>query len=81
MKPKKIYLQCGEEHNCKTKDCLNCPRSDDSKLQLTLAEEIIIEDFGTCDLKKMIKEKPETIELMQTISRKLMHKIFNLDTK
>ena len=77
MKTKnKIYLQCGYEDNCKRKDCLKCNRRLRCNLSLTLAEQIVIEDFAVCDIKQMIKENPKEIELMQKIMFKVMKKVF-----
>lgn len=45
-------------------------------MPLTLAEEIAIEDFAVCDLQATIKEKPEQVELLQDVMRKLMKKVF-----
>jgi hypothetical protein len=73
---KKIYIQCGEEDNCKKKDCLKCPRKTKYNLTLTHAEASVIEDFAVCDLETLIKEKPKEIELMQKIMSKLMRKVF-----
>jgi len=72
----KIYLQCGYEDNCKNKECLKCPKRTRYNLSLTLAEEIVIEDFAVCDLKEMIKEKSEEVKLMQRICFRIMKKIF-----
>lgn len=76
---KKVYLQCGYEDKCKNKDCLKCPRRKRYNLSLTLAEEIVIEDFAMCDLDSIKKTKPEEMELMQEICKKLMYKIFRND--
>jgi len=83
----KVFIQCGWETECKKKDCLNCPRKHKYILNLTLAEEIAIEDFAVCDLNAMINGgeyskgykfpgKPEEVELMQDVIRKTMKKIF-----
>jgi len=72
----KIYIQCGYEDKCKNKECLKCPRRKRHNLSLTLAEEIVIEDFATCDLEEMMKTKPEVLELMQRVCFKIMKKIF-----
>ena len=72
----KIYIQCGYEDKCKNKECLKCPRRKRYNLSLTLAEEIVIEDFAVCDLGEMIKTKPKEVELMQKICFKIMKKIF-----
>ena len=77
---KKEYLQCGYEDKCKNKDCLKCPRKKWKKLNLSLAEEIVIEDFAVCDVESMMKEKPEVFELMQNIMMKLMRKVFKEDS-
>ena len=73
---KKIHIQCGYEDECKNKDCLKCPRRTKHNLSLTLAEQIIIEDFAVCDLEIMIKEKPKVVDLMQDICKKIMKKVF-----
>jgi hypothetical protein len=73
---KKIYIQCGEENNCKKKDCLNCQRKTKYNLTLTHAEASVIEDFAVCDLKTLITEKPKELKLMQNILIKTMNKIF-----
>jgi len=74
---KKDYLQCGYEEECKNKDCMNCKKQYKKyKLNLSLAEAIVIEDFAVCDLEEMIKTKPDVIELMQRICYKIMRKIF-----
>jgi len=72
----KIYIQCGYEDKCKNKDCLRCPRRTKHNLSLTLAEEIVIEDFAVCDLEMMMKEKPKVVDLMQDICKKIMKKVF-----
>ena len=71
-----IYLQCGYEDKCKNKDCLKCPRKQWKKINFSLAEEICIEDIAVCDLEIMLKEKPEQIELIQNIMKKLMKRIY-----
>lgn len=77
MKTKnKTYLQCGYEDRCKNKECLKCSRRLRCNLSLTLAEQIAIEDFAMCDLQWMIDEKPEEVELMQDIMRRVMKKVF-----
>lgn len=73
---KKLHINCGWEHRCKHKKCLECPRKMKMHLSLTLAEQIAIEDFAVCDLQAMIDEKPEQIELLQKIMRKLMKKVY-----
>ena len=75
----KIHLQCGYEDKCKNKDCFNCPRRTKHNLSLTLAEEVVIEDFAMIDLEHMIKEKPKELELMQKICYKIMKKVFKTD--
>jgi len=81
MKDKtKTYLQCGYEHDCKTKDCLNCQRKEKMTLTLTEAEKCCIEDFAICDLEQFQKEKPkELLELMQNIMMRLMQQVFEDD--
>jgi len=76
MTKQKLNIQCGYEHNCKKKDCLNCPRRRRYNLSLTLAEKSIIEDFAVCDLQILINEKEKKVELMQEIMMKLMRKVF-----
>jgi len=71
-----VHLQCGYEDSCKNKDCLKCPRRKRYSLSLTLAEQIVIEDFAVCDLAIMAKEKPKDLDLMQEIMRKVMRKMF-----
>ena len=74
---KNNYSQCGYEHRCKNKDCLNCPRKRKYKnLTLTLAEEIAIEDIAVCDVQSFLENKPKEFELLQDVMKKLMHKIF-----
>jgi len=77
----KTYLQCGEEDNCKNKDCLKCTRRKRMSLSLTHAEMICIEDFAVIDLQSMIDEKPEELDLMQKIMMKVMHKVFKEEKK
>ena len=72
----KTYLQCGYEDRCKNKDCLKCQRRLRLDLSLTLAEQIVIEDFAMCDLEMFKKEKPEVMELAQDIMKKVMKKVF-----
>ena len=73
---KKVYLQCGYEDRCKKKECINCPRKKKHNLNLTLAEEICIEDFAVCDIQSFIEEKPKQLELMQNIMIKLMKNVY-----
>ena len=73
---KKVFIQCGYEDECKSKDCLKCPRRTRHNISLTLAEESVIEDFAICDLESMSEEKPEILELMQKICVKIMTKVF-----
>jgi len=70
---KKIFIQCGYEDKCKNKDCLNCPRKNKHTINMTLAEEICVEDFAMIDLKLTEEEQ---LDLMQDIMRKLMKKIY-----
>ena len=72
----KTFIQCGYEHKCKNKNCLKCPRKTKHKFTLTLAEEIVIEDFSVIDLEDMFKNKPKQLELMQHIMFKVMKKVF-----
>ena len=82
-KPKRntVYLQCGYEDKCKNKKCLECPRRNRYNLSLTLAEQIVIENFAMTDLKICLKEKPEEMDLEQDIMRKLMKKVFTGEKK
>lgn len=76
----KVYLQCGYEDKCKKKNCIDCGfQKKKYNLNLSLAECITIEDFAVCDLKSMLKEKPEEVELMQKIMIKLMKKVYKND--
>lgn len=86
-KNEKIYLNCGYESNCKHKDCINCPRKRKYKFNLSLAEEIGIEDFAVCDIESMVNggeisegfkfpDKKKELELMQNIMMKLMSRMF-----
>ena len=72
----KIHLQCGYEDKCKNKDCLKCNRRKKHHLSLTLAEEVVIEDFAVCDLKDMMKYKQKELDLMQKICFKIMKKVY-----
>ena len=87
-----VFIQCGYEDDCKSKDCLNCHRKNRYDINLTLAEEICIEDFAMCDLDSMINggeissglcypDKKAELDLMQNIMRKLMHKMFSKQDK
>jgi len=78
MKTKnKTYLQCGYEDKCKSKDCINCRKNIQRPIiKLSQAEMIVIEDFAVCDLKAMMEDKPEEMELMQDIMRKVMKKVY-----
>ena len=78
----KIHIQCGYEDLCIKRDCMKCGfRIWDYNLRLTLAEQIVIEDFAVCDLQSMINEKPKEVELMQDIMRKIMKKMFKNERK
>ena len=79
LRPKipSVYLNCGYEDECKTKNCIKCPRKETMTLTLTLAEKIIVEDLAVCDLEHMAYEKEKELQLMQNIAYKLMMKIFN----
>jgi len=90
MKTKRTFIQCGYEGDCKHKDCLKCPRKRKHNLNLTLAEEIAIEDFAVCDLEAMMNggqiskhlefpDKRKQLDLMQNIMYKVMRKIFKRD--
>lgn len=78
---KKEYLQCGYEHNCKNKECLKCPRRLRYNISLTLAEQIVIEEFAVCDIGWIANERPKQIKLMQEIMYKVMKKIFKDEDK
>ena len=91
---KQIFIQCGWEDRCSKKDCINCPRKRKHKMNMTLAEEICVEDFAMCNLDAMInggeisKEcgitfpgKKKEVDLMQNVMRKLMHKMFKTEEK
>ena len=70
-------LQCGYEHECKKKDCINCKKLRKKfYLSLSLAEQVAIEDCAVCDLKAMQEVKPKVMELMQKIMHKVMQKVF-----
>ena len=79
----KKYLQCGYEDECKKKDCMKCRKKGYryDNFYLSLAERIVIEDFAVCDLEIMQKEKPEILELMQNIMRKIMVKVYKEKSK
>jgi hypothetical protein len=79
---KKIYIQCGEEHDCVNRDCLKCPIKKEFKhLELTYAELSVIENFGICDLETLIKEKPKKLDLMQKIMINITRKVYkNINT-
>jgi len=83
MKTKnQLHIQCGYEDRCENKKCLKkCPRRGRYNLSLTLAEQIVIEDFAVCDLKVLMEEKPEELDLMQDIMRKIMKKMFRAERK
>ena len=71
-----MKLQCGEEDNCKAKNCFKCRRYLKLKTdRITLAEAVCIEDFGTVDLEWWKKEKPEEFNLATEIMWKLSNKI------
>lgn len=80
-KMKEVYLQCGYEDKCKKRDCLNCPRKNWSKINLTQAELITIEDFAVCDLDKMKKYHLRERNLMQKIMFQIMKKHFKVERK
>jgi hypothetical protein len=75
----KIHLQCGYEDKCKNKECLKCPRRIRVSLSLTLAEQIVIENFGVTDLRVCLDEKPEEMDLEQDIMRQVMLKMFRAE--
>ena len=72
----KEFIQCGYEDKCKNKECLKCPRKNKYNLSLSLAEEIVIEEFATCDLLSIASDTEKQMELMQKIMYKVMKKIF-----
>ena len=41
----KNYLQCGYEHDCKSKSCLDCKKKYKVNININFAESIAIEDF------------------------------------
>jgi len=76
------YLQCGYEDYCKSKKCLKCRKLKQwYKLNLSVAEQVAIEDFAMCDLKIMIEEKPKQVNMLQGIMRRLMCKVFAEERK
>lgn len=75
-KKEEVFIQCGYEDICENKNCLKCPKKRKYNLNLTLAEEIAIEDFAVCDLKWFRKERPKELELTQRVIMSLMYKIF-----
>jgi len=77
----KTYLQCGYENSCKNKECLKCPRRRRYNLSLTLAEQIVIEDFAMCDIPQFEKEKLKEFRLMQKIMQNIMRKMFKEERK
>ena len=79
MKKAKTYLQCGYEDKCKNKKCLKCPRRGRYNLSLTLAEQIVIENFAMTDLKMCLEEKPEEMVLEQDIMQNIMRKMFKAE--
>ena len=77
----KEFIQCGYENNCKRKDCLKCTRRIRMSISLTLAEQIVIEDFAVCDLKLIQSRTPKQIDLMQKIMFNVMKKVFKEQKK
>jgi hypothetical protein len=73
----KNYLQCGYEHDCKSKSCLDCKKKYKVNININFAESIAIEDFGTTDLSSWIKNNPKAVDLAQDIMLKLAKKIWN----
>ena len=71
-----VYLQCGWEDECKTKDCMDCPRKKTITIEITEAEACCVEDFATVDIDIWLQENPEDFELSQDVMRQLMTKIF-----
>ena len=59
MKKPKTYLQCGYEYDCKTRNCLNCPRKEKITIEVTHAEFTVADDFSVGDLTAYEKEKPQ----------------------
>jgi len=79
----KDYIQCGYEDECVKKDCLNCQKKRKHTMNMTLAEEIAVEDFATCDIPAMMTEPTHEgeLELLQNVMRKLMTKMFKSEEK
>ena len=75
-KPKKVYLQCGWEDECETKDCLNCPRKHKITIEISHAEFTVTDEFSICDLPMYAKEKPEVFDLAQKVMFDLQKKIW-----
>jgi hypothetical protein len=77
MTKNKTHIQCGYELECKKKDCIKCAKN---RIKVTLclsqAEQIAIEDCAMIDLAVMQTEKPEVLDLVQRIMRKVMKKMF-----
>jgi len=71
-----VYLQCGYEDECETKDCLNCPRKQKITIEITHAEATCVEDFAVVDIEHWIKEQPDDLDLSQKIMFDLMKKVF-----
>lgn len=74
----KVFLQCGYEDQCRTKNCMRCRH----KLalintKLTLAEAIAIEDFAVVDLDAWAAHSHGKSQrnLTQDIMRKMMKRI------
>ena len=69
-------LQCGYEDECDTKDCKDCQRKYKVSIEITHAELTAVEDCGICDLKVMLKEKPEMMDNIQKRCLDLQKKIY-----
>jgi len=73
---KRVFIQCGEEDTCRSKNCLKCKKQFAlTNTKLTLAEAVSIEDFATVDLKHWLKYKPKQVSLQQDVLRKMMNRI------
>ena len=76
-----VELQCGYEDDCKSKDCLHCPRVYTMTITVTEAEMSCVEDIGTCDIPIYIKEKTKEFDLLQNVMKGLMKKLFKGEKK
>lgn len=71
-----IYLNCGFEDECETKDCLNCQKTHKIEIEISEAEASCIEDFGVIDIEQWLIDDPENLDLCQDIMKQLMFKVF-----